>query len=184
MGIMDRIKKVTGTQDPYDESYEDDYYDGFDGAYDGTGADGDMQFAGNTQIAGGKMSSQIGGMNTVGQTGGISLSGSNIKMQVVRPRTYNSETASQIANHLLNRETVVLNLEDCNKEASLRLIDFLTGVAYSISGSLKKIATSAYVITPSNVDVGEAPFKTKKPPETQQPEEKEVINDDFADFNN
>ena len=182
MGIMDRIKKVTGTQDAYDESYEEDYYDGFDGGYDDGGADGDMQY-GNTQIAGGKMNAQMGGMNTVGQTGGISLSGSNIKMQVVRPRTYDSETASQIADHLLNKCTVVLNLENTNKEASLRLIDFLTGVAYSIGGSLKKIATSAYVITPSNVDVGESPFKTKRAPEPQ-PEEKEVVNDDFTDFNN
>ena len=31
MGLMDRIKKVTGTNDAYDEAYDDDYYGGFDG---------------------------------------------------------------------------------------------------------------------------------------------------------
>lgn len=174
MGIMDRIKKVTGTQDSYDEAYEDDYYNGFDN-YDDSADNGDMQYAG-------MQTAPMGGMQTASQTGGISLSGSNIKMQVVRPRTYDSETASQIANHLLNKCTVVLNLENTNKEASLRLIDFLTGVAYSIGGSLKKIATNAYVITPSNVDVGEAPFKSKRQPEPE-PETKEITNDDFADFN-
>lgn len=176
MGIMDRIKKVTGTQDGYDEAYEDDYYNGFDN-YEDNGGDDDMQFAG-TQVSSGP----VGGMSSASQTGGISFSGSNIKMQVVRPRTYDSETASQIANHLLNKATVVLNLENTNKEASLRLIDFLTGVAYSIGGSLKKIATNAYVITPSNVDVGEAPFKNKRQPEPE-PEKEEITNDDFADFN-
>ena len=30
MGLMDRIKKVTGTNDSYDDSYDDDYYNGFD----------------------------------------------------------------------------------------------------------------------------------------------------------
>ncbi len=175
MGIMDRIKKVTGTQDSYDEAYEDDYYNGFDN-YDENADDGDMQYVGT-------QTTPMGGMSAASQTGGISLSGSNIKMQVVRPQTYDSETASQIANHLLNKCTVVLNLENTNKEASLRLIDFLTGVAYSIGGSLKKIATNAYVITPSNVDVGEAPFKTKRQPEPEREETKEITNDDFADFN-
>ena len=45
MGLMDRIKKVTGTNDSYDESYDDDYYDGFDG-YEEDVDDGDIQMAG------------------------------------------------------------------------------------------------------------------------------------------
>ena len=28
MGLMDRIKKVTGTNDSFDDSYDDDYYQG------------------------------------------------------------------------------------------------------------------------------------------------------------
>ena len=34
MGLMDRIKKVTGTNDGYDDTYDDDYYNNFDN-YDG-----------------------------------------------------------------------------------------------------------------------------------------------------
>ena len=172
MGLMDRIKKVTGTNDNYDDSYDDDYYGGFE-AYDDVEDDGDVQMAGTTTIG----SSTVGG-----QMSGISLSGSNIKMQVVRPQTYDSETASQIANHLLNKCTVVLNLENTNKETSRRLIDFLSGVAYSIGGSLKKIATNAYVITPSNVDVGEAQVKQRRAEPQPEPQPEKPF-DDFADFN-
>ncbi len=176
MGLMDRIKKVTGTTDGYDDSYDDDYYDGFDN-YEDEGDDSDVQFA---PPAGQPQNQQ---MNMGGaMSGGISLSGSNIKMQVVRPQSYDSDTTSQIANHLLNKCTVVLNLENTNKETSRRLIDFLTGVAYSIGGDLKKIATNAYVITPSNVDVENAQIKQTRRQEPQ-PEVKEVIQDDFADFN-
>ena len=44
MGLMDRIKKVTGTNDNYDDSYDDDYYGGFE-AYDDVEDDGDVQMA-------------------------------------------------------------------------------------------------------------------------------------------
>ena len=105
------------------------------------------------------------------------------KAQVVRPETYDSDTATQIANHLLNKCTVVLNLEKTSKEASRRLIDFLTGVAYSIGGDLRNIATNAYVITPSNVDVENAKIRpTQRQPEPE-PEETVTAGGDFNDFN-
>ena len=47
----------------------------------------------------------------------------------------------------------MLNLESTNKETAKRLLDFLSGVAYSIDGQLKRVATNTFVITPCNVDV-------------------------------
>ena len=117
------------------------------------------------------------------QNGPIGFSGSNIKMQVVRPKNYDSDTASQIANHLLNKCTVVLNLENSNKETSRRLIDFLSGVAYSIGGNLKRIAVNAYVVTPANVDVEDAKIKPAARRAEPQPEVKEPAGEDFSDFN-
>ena len=184
MGLMDRIKKVTGTNDSYDDSYDDDYYNGFDNndGYDDMD-DSDIQLAGQYG-QNGMSNTQPVGMSSQPMGGGISLSGANIKMQVVRPQNYDSDTASQIANHLLNKCTVVLNLENTNKETSRRLIDFLSGVAYSIGGSLKKIATNAYVITPSNVDVGEAQVKQRRAEPQPEPQpQPEKTFDDFADFN-
>ena len=98
-----------------------------------------------------------------GMSGGISLSGNSgsaLEMKVVKPDSFDS--VAQIADHLLSKRTVVLNLENTNKETARRLIDFLSGVAYSIDGSLKKIETNAYVITPANVDVGDAKLTAKK----------------------
>ncbi|MBQ4192790.1 MAG: cell division protein SepF [Clostridia bacterium] len=174
MGLMDRIKKVTGSNDTYDESYDEDYYDGFDN-YDEGAEDGDVQYAAPQPQQGNA------GPNPQ-PMGSLNLSGSNIKMQVVRPETYDSDTATQIANHLLNKCTVVLNLEKTTKEASRRLIDFLTGVAYSIGGDLKNIATNAYVITPSNVDVENAKIHTT-PKQTEPEPEETPAEGDFNDFN-
>ena len=193
MGLMDRIKKVTGANDTYDDTYEDDYYGVYGDNYDGQPEDGDVQYAPQPQPvnAGANMNPGVNpglnmnpGMNPVSQPmgGGISLSGTNLKMQVVRPETYDSDTATQIANHLLNKCTVVLNLEKTTKEASRRLIDFLTGVAYSIGGDLKNIATNAYVITPSNVDVENAKIRTT-PKQTEPEPEETPAEGDFNDFN-
>ncbi len=77
-----------------------------------------------------------------------------VELKVVRPETFASVT--EIADHLLNRCTVVLNLEATNREAAKRLIDFLAGVAYSINGQLKNVANNTYIITPCNVDVADA----------------------------
>ena len=101
-------------------------------------------------------------------------------MQVVRPQSFDS--VSQIADHLLNKCTGVLNLENTNKETSRRLIDFLSGVAYSIDGSIKRIANQAYVITPSNVDVGDAKLNSRQKRE-EAPVAEAPVEDEFGDFN-
>ena len=178
MGLMDRIKKVTGNNDGYDDSYDDDYYDGFDN-YEDEGDDSDVQFVPPTGLTQTQNNVNMG----TATGGGISFTGANIKMQVVRPQSYDSDTTSQIANHLLNKCMVVLNLENTNKETSRRLIDFLTGVAYAIGGDLKKVSTNAYVIAPSNVDVENVQIKQNARRSEPQPAPKENTGDDFGDFN-
>jgi cell division inhibitor SepF len=100
-------------------------------------------------------------------------------LKVVKPQHFDS--VPQIADHLLNKRTVVLNLENTNKETARRLIDFLSGVAYSIDGSLKKIASNAYVITPSNVDVGDAQLRDKRQRAEQQ-EAAPAAENDLGEF--
>ena len=83
--------------------------------------------------------------------GGVNLGGGGIELKVVRPEHF--EDVSTIADHLLSGRTVVLNLEATNKEIARRFIDFLSGVAYSIDGQMKRVANNTYIITPNNVDV-------------------------------
>jgi len=85
------------------------------------------------------------------KTGTTIASGSPIEMVVVKPQKL--ETVTEIADHLVDRKTILLNLEDTNKETARRLIDFLNGVAYAINGDLRKVATNTYVVTPSNVEL-------------------------------
>lgn len=90
-------------------------------------------------------------LDVTGQNDAGESLGGAIELKVVKPERYGN--VKQIADHLLNHRTVVLNLESTNKETAKRLLDFLSGVAYSIDGQLKRVATNTFVITPCNVDV-------------------------------
>ena len=75
------------------------------------------------------------------------------QLQVVLVKPDRFESASEIADHLREKRTVVLNLESTNKDIARRLLDFLSGVAYANEGKIKKVAISTYIITPYNVDI-------------------------------
>ena len=74
-----------------------------------------------------------------------------LKVVLVKPERF--ENASEIADHLKEKRTVVVNLESTNKEIARRLIDFLSGVAYAGEGKIKKVAANTYIITPYSVDI-------------------------------
>ncbi len=74
-----------------------------------------------------------------------------LKVVLVKPERF--ENASEIADHLKEKRTVVLNLESTNKDIARRLIDFLSGVAYAGEGKIKKVAANTYIITPYSVDI-------------------------------
>ncbi len=75
------------------------------------------------------------------------------QLQVVLVKPDRFENAAEIADHLREKRTVVLNLEQTNKEVSRRILDFLSGAAYAQEGKVKKVALSTYIITPYNVDI-------------------------------
>ena len=74
-----------------------------------------------------------------------------LKVVLVKPERF--ENAAEIADHVKDKRTVVINLESTNKDIARRLIDFLSGVAYAGEGKIKKIAANTYIITPYHVDI-------------------------------
>ena len=73
------------------------------------------------------------------------------KMILLEPRAYSEST--QIADHLKNRNSVVVNLKRVTSDQAKRIIDFLSGVIYAINGSMQKIGIGIYLCTPKNVNV-------------------------------
>ena len=103
-------------------------------------------------------------------------------VQIVLARPADFSEVRSIGDDLKRQKTVLLNLEQVKNDDARRIMDFLSGVAYSIDGSLKKIATNAYVITPSNVDVGDAKLTRKAAPAPQAEEAVEETAEEFGNY--
>ena len=139
MGLMDELKKIIHPYDDEDYDYEDDFEEPvkessrslFDDRKDDRREDRRSEDRHNKVV------------NIHATT--------QLKMVLVKPERF--ENASEIADHLKEKRTVVLNLESTNKDVARRLIDFLSGVAYAGEGKIKKVAANTYIITPYSVDI-------------------------------
>lgn len=73
------------------------------------------------------------------------------KVMLVEPRQY--EEAQEIADHLKNRKSVIINLQRIDQNQARRIVDFLSGTVYAIGGDIQKVGTNNFLCTPDNVDV-------------------------------
>ena len=90
----------------------------------------------------------------LGFLAGLGIGGGSLELKVVHSEKY--EDVVTVAEYLLDHCTVVLDLNDANKEVRRRILDFLSGVAFSIGGQVRRVTENTYIITPSNVDVSES----------------------------
>ena len=151
MGFFDKMKDIVNPKD-IDEGYEDDEYVFDDNGAADYGTSYDNAYNGS-QATNYAPSRQTGSFSNVGVGSGLELNGSALELKVMKPKHWDS--VNQIADHLISKRTVVLNLEDTNKEDARRMIDFLLGVVYTIEGDIKKVANNTWVITPNNVDLSQ-----------------------------
>lgn len=77
--------------------------------------------------------------------------GSNMEVCVIKPSSM--EDTRDIADTLIDRCTVVLNLEGIDVDVAQRIIDFSSGSCYSIGGNLQKISSYIFILTPANVEI-------------------------------
>ena len=128
MSLFDELKKLTHPYDDEDEEYED-FEEPRRDAFEERRAKLDER------------RSKVVSIHATTQ----------LKVILVKPERF--ENASEIADQLKDKRTVVLNLESTNKDVARRLIDFLSGVAYASEGRIKKVAANTYIITPYHVEM-------------------------------
>jgi cell division inhibitor SepF len=70
---------------------------------------------------------------------------------VYSPRAFADVT--EIADALRNRQVVIVNLQNADRSLLQRVVDFTSGVAYTIDGKIQKLAEAIYLVVPSGVQV-------------------------------
>ena len=130
MSLWDNVKKFAQpyADDDYDDyGDDDDYLD-------------DYEEPEKTAPAAG-FSGQVLNMNT----------GNKQEVVLFRPGSFND--TSKAADDLRNRKAVIVNMENVDKAMARRVVDFLSGCVYALDGDVKKIAQSAYLFCPHNMDI-------------------------------
>ena len=139
MGFMDELKKIIHPYDDEDYDYEDDFEEPVKESrspFEDRKEDRRTEERRNED-----RHNKVVNIHATTQ----------LKVVLVKPDRF--ENASEIADHLKDKRTVVLNLESTNKDVARRLVDFLSGVAYAGEGKIKKVAANTYIITPYHVEL-------------------------------
>jgi cell division inhibitor SepF len=92
-------------------------------------------------------SSRVVPLSNAGRRGGTQVS-------VFSPRSF--QDVVEIADSLRNRQVVIVNLQNADRTLLQRVVDFTSGVAYTIDGKIQKLAESIYLIVPAGIVVNAA----------------------------
>lgn len=84
----------------------------------------------------------------------------NMKVVVCEPRVF--EDCQSISDNLKNRRPVIVNLENVEKDLSKRVIDFICGATYALSGHTQKVGNNIFLFVPSNMDIASETKETEK----------------------
>jgi cell division inhibitor SepF len=140
MGFFNELKKLTRPYDDDDDEFED---------FKPKAAE-EIPLAPRTPA---QARSSYGGFEERRDSNKVVNIHATAQLQVVLVKPERFENAAEVADHLKEKRTVVLNLEQTNKDVSRRLLDFVSGAAYAQEGKVKKVAVNTYIITPYNVDL-------------------------------
>ena len=142
MSLMDEFKKIIHPYDDEDDDYEED-----------VGRDSEPTYFEPREPREPRESSRRKEVPAEERRNKVVNIHATTQLKVVLVKPERFENASEIADHLREKRTVVLNLEGTNKDVARRLVDFLSGVAYAGDGKIKKVSTNTYIITPYSVDL-------------------------------
>ena len=133
MGILDELKRLARPYEEEEDEYEEDFAPVSPAREPARDRDRDRDAD--------RRNNKVVNIHTTTQ----------LQVVLVKPEQFDS--APEIADHLREKRTVVLNLESVSKDVARRLLDFVAGVAYASEGKVKKVAAFTYIVTPFNVDI-------------------------------
>ncbi len=75
----------------------------------------------------------------------------SLQMKVARPRSLREATA--VADSLMAGQTIVLNLDALSDIDGRRMMDYIAGIIYAISGKIERPSERTFLLTPDGVYV-------------------------------
>lgn len=73
------------------------------------------------------------------------------QITIVEPRLYSE--VEEVADYILNNQSVILNFRRMDTEQAAKMIDFLMGVTYAVKGDIQRLDEEIFICTPQSVTV-------------------------------
>ncbi len=86
-------------------------------------------------------------------TGKISGIPDTTKVRVLIYKPVSYEDTQSIIDNLKDRKPIIVNLDELDTDVAQRILDFISGAVYALSGNIRKAARNIFVVAPYNVDV-------------------------------
>lgn len=145
-GAMRKVAVYLGLvedRDQYDEEYDEAAYAEHEGAREVRGvATGTDDRAGTVAPFPSRRPVQV-----VSDTGPAELP----QITTLHPRTYND--ARLVGEHYRDGSPVIMNLTGMDDADAKRLVDFAAGLIFGVRGSIDRITTKVFLLSPPNVTV-------------------------------
>ena len=123
------LKNKKNDYDSYDDNFDNGFYRGEEDEVDGVIEDLDEEQAPKTTQRRSTQSAATGNL-----------------LKVVKPHNY--DDGPSIAGYLMDGYTVVMNIEELERPAAMRLIDFLLGAITVLDGEFRRVTNTTLVFSP------------------------------------
>ncbi|MFC4387328.1 cell division protein SepF [Gracilibacillus marinus] len=126
MGMKGKFKHLFGLEDEYEIVHEEEY---------------EQEIATNS-VNDVKDRSKVVSLKSVQ---------SSAKFVLCEPRSFNE--VQEIADHVVNRKSVVINLQRVDTQEARKIVDFMSGTVYALSGNIRKLGSQTFLCTPDQVEI-------------------------------
>jgi cell division inhibitor SepF len=75
------------------------------------------------------------------------------RIETVTPRAYND--ARTVGEHFRDGVPVIMNLSEISDDDAKRLVDFAAGLVFSVHGSINRITTKVFLLSPAGIEVSD-----------------------------
>lgn len=154
--------------DDYNEDYSDDYEDDYEETEPAAPKKKKTSFRSHTKTAAepepvstreytASTSSSVGSTSRTSSRSKIvpmkqpGVRGSGMEVSIQKPTSF--EDSSEICDVLLTGKAAIVNLEGIDVDVAQRIIDFVSGACYAMSGNIQKVSSYIFIVTPAGIDI-------------------------------
>ncbi len=146
---------------PYDETYDDAYDRPYDGYDDRGSRDHDSGYAEDELDREPAPVTQLHkGTGPVAHAVPTHEAGAMSRINTIHPRTYNE--AKEIGESFRDGIPVIMNLSDMDDNDAKRLVDFAAGLVFGLHGTIERVTSKVFLLSPAGVEVSSSGPDTKR----------------------